>query len=532
MEFIECRVALPRFTRWVRGLILAGLEGSSLGMAVSTIIHSKQLDQFVLTNRIAPALRKEMLTNVILFTWLVPLLIAASCAAPKLVGKRLSAFERRVRFMAPLCASGFVPLVCQPALWHDTRLAFLFTTAIFSGITVASVYTSLLVWPTLRLKGPWGDVRRVTDAIYLLLGYKVRLVLATGLILTFVCTSIAQSLGTANLASTGVGSEWSTVRHMSEVGGAMAWFGLKGLRATGHASWFGALYSLLAWFSPTVTSFLILRILAISLAALPLFYWCKKSLGVLSALIISLSFLSMPLPGMLGMDSFPITCAIGCFFLSAIYLENGSVRQGLPLVVLAISVNEQVAIWYSMLGVYLLAFSSRRMVGRWLAMVSVSYFLTVALLVLPHFGIRMYAIDPPNVTSLGLGNFEATWATLLTNPAYALSRWFDTQSLEYWLTLFVPFSFLPLRSRRWLVWLAPSLLLASTISPQDLNSPWRDPAFGHFIALGLLGTVASLREIRHAPSSGNARYQAALVGWAAALVPCVLMFGSLFYRRS
>jgi hypothetical protein len=531
MDLIEARIALPRLTRWVRALLLGGLEGLSVGIAMSTLLQSDHLAEFVLTNRIAPVLRKEMLTIVLLSAVLVPLAITVSCAVPKWVGTRLSSLERRARLAAPLCTSGFVPLVGQPTLWHDKPLAFLVATAFFSLVTVASVHTSLSTWARRQSVGAAGDFRCIVDVVATRVSHKIRSILASGIVLSFAWVSVTRQLSIPNLEATGIGREWSTIRHFSEAGGALAWFSLKGLNATGHASCLGAIYSLVAWFSPKIVGFLQLRLLLVSLAAVPLFFWCKKSLGVLSAALISLSFLSMPLPGMLGTgDAFPITCAMGCFFLSAFYLENGKLLRGLLLVLLGISINEQVAIWFSLLGVYFLTFDSRKALGRWLAIASACYFLTVALLVLPHYGIKTYLMDPHNVTSLGIQNLRVTLATLFANPAFALTRWFETQDLEYWLALCVPFAFLPFRGS--LTWLAPALILASVVSSRESNSPWRDPAFGHFLTLGILATVTNLRKIRLSPKNGNLRYRAALVGWLAALLPCVVMFGSLFYRRS
>jgi uncharacterized membrane protein len=223
---------------------------------------------------------------------------------------------------------------------------------------------------------------------------------------------------------------------------------------------------------------------------------------------------------------------MGCFFWSAYYIENGRISRGLPLVLLGVSINEQVAIWYCMLGVYLVTFSSRKTIGKWLAIASAGYFLSVALLALPHWGIRTYLMDQTNAGSVGVQNLGATMSTLFLNPAFVLSRWFTAQSLEYWLALAVPFAFLPFKGSRWVIWLMPTLFFASPLSLQESNAQWRDPAFGHFLVLGILATIASLREIRRSPNKGSLRYRVAFVGWLAAVLPCVAVFGSLSYRGS
>ena len=533
MDLIEQHSELPRLTRLVHAFSLGVLEGMSLGFAAATFVHSNRLAQFVVTNRIATGIRKEMLSIVILPALLLPLVIAGSCAMPKLAGKRLSSMEDRFRLLAPICAVGFIPIIFQPTIWRDKPLAFLLATGLLSIITAKSVYLSLLVWSARRRTAPNGDLRLMADALAARISPKACSFLATGLLSVFILVCVTHGPGNLNLAATGIGNEWETLRHFSKVGGLMTWFSLEGLRVTGHASWLGVIYSVFAWFWPKLEGLLILRLLTVALAAVPLFFWCKKSLGILSALLISLAFLSMPSLGMIGLtDSFPITCALGCFFLSAYYFENGQNWRGLPLVLLGISINEQVAIWYSMFGLYLVTFSSRRMVGKRLAIASACYFVIVALLVLPHFGLKTYLIDLPNVPSIGIQNLGATMVTLIVNPAYALSRWFDAQNLEYWLAMSVPFAFLPFRGSRWVIWLTPVLFFAGTLPLRESNSQWRNPAFGHFLALGFLTTVASLRQIRQSPAEGPLRYRAALAGWVAALLPCIAVLGSLFYRSS
>lgn len=281
-----------------------------------------------MTNRIATEVRKEMLKIVILTALSLPLVVAGSCAMPQMAGRRLRSLEARFRLLAPCCAAGFIPIVFQPTIWRDNSLAFLLVTGLFSLVTVKSVYSSLLTWSSLRTVAPNTDLRSMLDAAATRLTPKACSFLASALILIFVFLSVTHAPVNSNLTATGIGNELAALRHFSLTNGMAAWFSLKGLLITGHASSLGVVYSITAWFWPKLEGLLILRLLAVSLAAIPLFLWCKKSLGIFSALVISLAFLSMPSQGMLGIkDSFPITWAIGCFFLSAYYLENGQLGE-------------------------------------------------------------------------------------------------------------------------------------------------------------------------------------------------------------
>lgn len=533
MDLVDIRPELPRLTRLVRAFILAAIEGLSVGIGVCSIAQSSRLTQFVLTNRIAPGLRKDMLTLVGLPALLLPLLIAGSCAAPKLVGIRLKSLERRVLLLTPLCAAGFVPLVFQPQIWGDKPLAFLFTTAIFSIVVATTVFASLNAPSISRIPVSNGHFRSMWEAITSRIPAKAISLGATGLILLLAGIGIVHAAENMSIAQAGIGGEWQILRHFSEIGGVSSWFSLKGLRATGHASWLGVVFAVVSWLWPKMEGLLTLRVTTVALAAVPLFYWCKKALGPYSGLLISLAYLSMPRLGMLGAkDTFPITYAAGCFFLAACFFEKGKLSRAIPLVILSVAINEQVAIWYALLGMYLITYSANKVVGKILAITSACYFLAVALFLLPYYGIKTYTIDPTGAGSVGIQNLGVTLDALITNPVYALSRWFEVQSLEFWLTLLVPFAFLPIRSTRWLIWLAPALLLAGIAGGAELNPQWRDPAFGHFVVLGILASIVSLKQMRQSPNGGALQYRAALVGWLAAVLPCVMMFGSLWHRTS
>ncbi len=533
MASIDQQPELPRFTRFVHAFSLAIVEGMSLGFAVATLMQSNRLAQFVMTNRMPAGLRKEMLALVILPAFILPLAMASVCAMPRFAGRRLVSFERLIRLWAPLCAIGFVPLVFQPSIWLDKSLAFLITTALFSMVTVISVDASVSCRSSRRSVVPTSDWQTMVGTAAARISPRILSALVAVSILVFAVVGVRHGTVKLNLAATGVASELSTVRHFSEIGGLVTWFTIKGMQATGHVSCLGVVHSVTAWFWPQLEGLMILRLLALSLAAIPLFYWCKKSLGLGSAFLISISFLCMPSAGMIAIrDSFPITFAIGCFFSSAYFFEKGQVRRGLVPTVLGFSVNEQVAVWYLLLGLYFVIFGSRRRVGKWLAVVSAGYFMTAALVLLPHYGIKTYQNDLLSLSSIGAQNLGATLRTLVVNPAYVLSRWFEAQNLEYWLTLCVPLALLPFRAKRWFMWLLPVMFFSGALTLQDSNAQWRDPVFGHFLALGFLATIVFLRQLRALEDDGPLRYRAALLGWFAALIPCIGMYGSLYYRSS
>ncbi len=533
MDLIEDPPESPRLTRLVLAMSLCALEGLSVGFAASTFVHSERLAQFVMTNQMAAGLRREMLSIILLPALLLPLVLGISCAIPAFAGRRLRVLERYVHLLTPLTAFGFVPLVFRPTIWHDKSLAFLLVTGLFSVVTVSASRMSALAWAEGQPPRQAGDMSCLVSAVSARVSSRILTYGCVALIVAVVFWSVTRSNANFKLQATGIGRELATIRQVTDAGGLSAWFDSRAIRATGHASCLGAIDAVVNRIWPRLESLLSLRLALVSFAALPLFFWCKRTLGKLPALLVSISFLSMPLQGMLELkDSFPLACGLGCFFAGAYYFEIRRIWRGLAVLALGILFNEQVAIWCSLLGVYLAIAGARKALGAWLACVSLGYFLTIALLALPYLGIKTYSLDPTNLTSIGAHNLTATLTMLVVNPAYALSQWFDAQSLEYWLALCVPMAFLPFYTRRWIIWLAPVLLFAVTLPTHDADSQWRDPVYGHFLALGFLATIASLRQIGQSDTPNRLRSRTALIGWATALAPCVSMFGSIYYRPS
>lgn len=527
------RPELPRLTRLVRSAILCGFEGLSVGVALAMSLYSSRLVQFVKTNRIEANVRKEMLAFVLWPAFLLPILVlTVSMTSAQLIEGRLKQMERRIRLLAPLSVVGFIPLLLHPALWAEQTLAFLMVAGVFATAVMLSIRVSASAWSERHNRTRWTDLDSLRLNLSTRCPPQVLSILAVLAIFALSCLSIVRPLYNTTLTDTIIHTEWAMIRKISESSGILGWFGAKGWRISGHFGCLGALYAIAAA-GTKPGGLLLLRLLGVVLAAIPLFFWSKRSLGTLPAFVVSLAYLSMPQSGMLQLhDTFPITIALGVFFLAANWLQKGKLGRGLILVLLGIAFSEQVALWFALLGAYLTRWETRKSLGQWLAVTSLVYFLVVALYVLPHLGIRTYGPDDANRLSMGVHNLGSSLISLLANPAYTLSRWFENQSLEFWLALTVPLALLPLRGRLWLLWLSPVMLFAFGAKTSEASSQWRDPVFGHFLALGFMALVATLQTLRDSSTQvGSARMRTALIGCVVSLVPSVAMFGALYYRH-
>jgi uncharacterized membrane protein len=508
--------------------MLVGSEGASLGFGIGASAASSGLLQYVATNRNTQNIRQAIIAPTLTYALLLSALLLALCMLPHAAGKRLRAFESLTRMLAPLCAAGFVPLLFQPELWKDKLLGFLLVTALFSIVVTISSEVSLRAASTLR-SGRWvSDLAAIRHALRFRLPPKVVTMLSVasvallglyGVVTTFSATKAPLPAGTA---------EWVLLTKFSGYHNASLWFTPIGTRAIGHVSILGALYSVWAWIWPKPEGLLCLRLLAVSWPALPLLLWTRQSVGTRAAWFMAFAYLSLPLKGMLAAnDLFPVSFSVGFFFLAAYYFESKRIGHALVATLMAIALHEQASIWFVTLGLFFVTREHRFSWGTWLMLAAALYLTYSVSVLLPGAGVTTYSGSTNAVANAGhaLSAQQESLMPSLVNLAYAVPHWLDDQSVEFWLVLFVPLGFVPLRNSRWFVCLLPGLLW-SFLSRS--NSDWHTSVYMHFVTLGLVSAVISLATLKQSVDSPRARYTAVFAGWAAALLPCIVMFGTLW----
>ncbi len=529
MDLHEDRVDKPRVTRWGHSLMLAAAEGGSLGVAIGTQLQSTHLLRFVATNHNVSGVRQALLTAIVVSALLVPLLLLATCAMPHATGKRLRLFEIYTKLLSPLCAVGFIPLLFQTPLWRDQTLGFLLTTAAFSVSATLSSRTALNAAVGL-LPNKWlADLGELKNTLSWRHAQKFAHPLSIVAVLLLIALCVARTLTSAKGVSGAIGTEWATLHKYSPAGGLSFWLSGVGIRATGHISILGALYTAWAWFFPKSEDLFLLRLIAVSCPALPLYLWVRKVVGTVPAWFMVIAYLSMPLRSILVVsDVFPVGFSVGLFFLSAYYFEVKKLAWAIPVTVLAIAMNEQVALWYVALGLYVAAKDRKSALGASLALIAVGYFAYVAWVHLPGHGILTYSSNSTGAAAPSGHNPPQPLFTSIVNPAYLLARWFEAQTPEFWLLGLLPLGFLPLRNSRWLLWLLPALLLACVAT---LGSDWQTSAITHLTTLGMVSSIVSLREMKQRNQESCGRSLSTYVGWFAAVLPCVTLLGALWLPR-
>ena len=525
MALSEDIVVAPRLTRWVQSLLLSSVEGVSLGLAIGTLRVSEKLLPYVTTNRNTAGVRQAIIGAVLSCGFAVPMLLLASCTLPHSMGRRLKTFELRAKLLSPLSAVGFVPLLFQPELWKDKLLGFLMMTGFFSIAATLSSAAALRAAANFSRARWLNDIAAVGRVLWLRVAPKTSLGLSIVTILLLATYGLSQTFSATKAPATSVMTEWAAIQKFSTYHDFSLWFTSIGFRALGHVSILGALYSAWAWSWPKSESLVWLRLLAVSWPAIPLLLWTRKSIGPVAAWMIAATYLSLPVRALVtANDVFPVSFSVGLFFLSGYYFELRRFWSGMLMTLAAIALNEQAALWYVTLGLF---FATRERWGRWgtwLAVGSACYFAYAAFVLLPHSDVLTYIGSAPTSALRAAESLPPVES--LVNFSYVIPRWLESQSLEFWLILLLPLGLLPLMNSRWLLWLLPVIVLSYL---SKMNPDWQNSSYTHFAVLAIVSSIVSLDRLKRSVAGFSYHYTSVFVGWFAALLPCVVILGTLWF---
>jgi hypothetical protein len=505
-------------TRLVRAAALLTAQGASIGLAIDTLRLWTRLDAFVATNKMSAAERSSVLRWLLLpaVVWVTFALAMAAMRSRDL--HRLASLERTAFRSSWAIALGLLPVLFHPTLWKTRTLMFLLTTGI----------ATLVVWWAVRVTqrglrrgvvlSVLSDFGCITAYLKGIVPLKLRVLaplLVIGVVVLYVVTHGVWLDPTA--VPKGTGDPPVTVHSLRQA-----------FLILGHGGWLGVPIAMLKFLRPPGHAHIFFWALCVSSAAFPLYIWTKGHLGAWIALIVSLIYLSLPALRTVGRsDVLPLGVAAGLFFLATIAWERKRFATAIIISLLTVGVHEQATLWFICLGVYLAGFRESAALGHRLALGSAIYFAVVALLILPQLG-----FDPYHDAFHGLWGNKAvglveTLKVALTNPVFVLTRWLDLQGLEFWLALFVPFAFLPIAGRNWLLWVMPGVLFAIVAPGRIPSIPASTGATAHFIVLGFAASITTLARLRIAARTRH-HANAALVAWVFALVPCAYQLGGIW----
>jgi len=233
---------------------------------------------------------------------------------------------------------------------------------------------------------------------------------------------------------------------------------IKGVMLFGdHTSFYSLFLAPFYWLWPTINILYIAQSVLLALAALPLFLYAKKRLGLsFVALGVAVAFLFSPALQNMNLENFhPETMTLFFLMLSLYFLLTKQYRRYYPLLFLTLLGKEDVGLTVFFIGVSLILFRRELKHGVVTLFIGIGWYLLASRLIMPLMnGYSVFASGPV---------FYSYWfkdvATNIFNVKFLLARIFGQQALVYYLQLFGPVLFLNLLSPAMLFMLIPALAI-------------------------------------------------------------------------
>lgn len=498
----------PRLTRWLRSLTLLILSGLSVGLCVWALSHRDLQEPLLLRNELGEELRRGQM-----------LLAAVGGVGFGLAGLvtawlwKLVALERAATRMCPLIVSALLPGLFQYELWLGRDVAFL------SGVLVCAASVGVLSRRAIReglyrapawLLPGWRQrcsnwIRRRSRGLGVCLA--VAAALAYALYFSVSTINNHQNFGTSAF-DLGIETNlvWNAIHfgplfRSSPLGGGM-------MHGGHHQTYFAYLIGPIYALVPRAETLLVVQSSFLGAAVIPLFLLARRRLGSAMALILSLCFvLYAPLHGANLYDFHYQPFGVFFILLLAYLMESGrSFKAIFPILLVTLSVREDIGAMAGALGGYFLFSGKRPGAGLAMALIGSTYFVAQKLYVMPELflnGQSSFAFMYQLLLPAGEPGFGGVIKTALGNPLFTLHTIMDQAKLVYVAQLFVPLALLPLRRSAALLLLLPGFVftLLSTqyqaliMTSFQYTAYWTPMAF-----LALVYALEALRQREEAPA--------------------------------
>jgi uncharacterized membrane protein len=531
-----------------RSFGLLTLEATSLGLAIWFAAAGPRRIPYITSNILARRDRSLLLALMFGLAFL-----ACLAAAAVLIRRRarihdaLEKLEGVARRLAPLSVSVFVPLLLHWQVWVGRDLTFL-ALALVLGLGTKVAFETALSAPPLFPRLALGDRLRRLAARYR--AASPRLAAATPLLL--VCAGAAfyaaffsyhtvQFHWNVHSRSFDLGIEDNIVWNLLHGGPLFKCspiFGPVGSHFGYHATWFAYVIAPFYALHQGPETLLILQATIVGAAAIPLFLFARRYLPESVACGLALCYVFYPpVHGANLYDFHYVT--LGPFFhwTTLFLLVTRRDRWAILMVILTISVREDVAAGLAILGAYLILSGERPKAGLWIALAGGGYFVVMKLFIMPRAASHATVLWMfTELLPAGESGFGGILKTAIGNPGYTATTLLERDKLIYVLQLLVPLAFLPLRRPIGLLFIVPGFLftlLSTKYAPLISISFQYTANWTSYLFLGVVVNLAWLARPRHpADTAGPHRSKAWLCGLVAASLVCTYQYGALLQQNT
>jgi uncharacterized membrane protein len=447
---------------------------------------------------------------------------------------RSGSLERVCRvadLLSPLCVSGFIPILFYHRAWTDGRLTFLALLGCIALVSERLFARSISATPEYfriglaSLSVPTA-LRRYAPAFVVVLA-----ALSYAVYFSHFTLLNHRRFGTSGF-DLGINVNWCFNALHGHPFRATVLFGPDGgSMLAGHA-----IYAVFFWLpfyaiKPGAEVLLIYQATMVGLAAIPLYLFGSTQLPRWSAATVALGYLLYaPLHGPNFYDFHELLPALPWHFLFYWLIATNRMRLAALVVPILWAHREDVAVGVAIVGVVLFATGTRPRFGAWLAVSSTLWFVVDKFIIMPAMGTWFFSVLYKDLIPSGQEGYGPVVQTILVNPTYFLSTLLKEDKLVYFLHLFVPLVFLPLRRPLLALLAMPGFFftLMTTAYHPTLSIGFQYTT--HWIPYLFAGTVIALRLL--GKEHGVARRQGALCAFGLAIVAHSVTFGAVFQHES
>lgn len=518
------------FAETLRTLGLLTAEGLSTGLCLWALFAPSQTLPYAVDNRLSAADRQSVLGAMFGTAALALLLGIAYLSSGR--ANALQRLRHVASRFAPLMIVGLLPFVFRWRLWSTRELTFGVLAAVLGVLLQSAIRVSLRAGPLFSGSAEYHDWK---EALRLRWSHRLRWLPVTIVLLGAAAYSAFFSYHTIanhyNLGSSSydLGLEdnllWNLVHggpfmKMSPLGGPdSVHFGY-------HATLFAYVIAPFYALSQRAETLLIFQSVMIGFAALPLYLFARRQVGVWLACGLALVYLMYPPVHGSNLYDFHYL-PLGVFFLwLTLYLvDAGHFRWAALAVALTLSVREDVAAALVIVGAYLMMSGRRPIAGLIVSLVAGAYFVVMKMIIMPRWlgGDASFIHQYQGLLPAGERGYGGVLKTVIANPVFTLTSLLETEKLLYLVQIGAPLCLFPWRRPIGFLCTLPGFfftLLATGYLPL-IQISFQYTA--HWTAFLLIAVVANLSWVRQPGFRGDIEGPTRQRAWFAAIAIMTLI---------
>jgi len=517
--------------RVVRALAALALIGGALGLFAQTARMSvPALDSFVRANFLSDPERSAIFLVVLAGALVAGGLGAAYLLATGAVG--LSRLEWLTSALRPAVPLAIVPTLLMYEFAYRSPLIYLVYLATFTVLVEWSLRGALasFSWPWSLPRVGWpSTLRRHLPLVLVVAGgifYSVYF--------SYYTVQNHWRLGTSGY-DLGIHVNWAANALHGMPWRCPMFLGPDGGYYVGAHAMFAMFFTWLPFYAlhPAAETLLVYQATIVGLAAIPMYLFARTQIPRPAAALFSLLYLLYaPVHGPNFYDFHELMPLM--FWAFWLFWAIATRRNFLTaiFVVVLYAHREDVAVGVAVLGAFLLITGARVRLGIVLATVSTAWFILIKFVIMPSLYHSWFADIYKDLQVAGHPGYGSVVQTMLINPTFFFKTLLTEVKAVYFLHIFLPLAFLPLRRPALALLAIPGFfftLLTTGYAPTvSISFHYGMHGAPYVFAAAIL----MLRVLGASPRDGIVRRNAALGAMAAAMFFHSYAYGAIFQHHT